>query len=78
MTLAEFRATARVVAALEVDENSSAQCFEGPGRLYGDGLVIEGTAEAGYCLTIGSDSEMGALVDLEAKLYQWAIDQGYL
>ena len=80
--LNEFRATGRDCADLEAAGcETGAPEGEPPraGRIYGpedSGLHIDGEPGA-YCLTIENDSHMGALADLEAELFQWALDSGH-
>jgi hypothetical protein len=77
MTLKEFRASGRDVADLATNEHLAAQELRGPGRIYAEDLVIEGTP-AQWCLTIENDSRCGSLPALEEALYRWAVDCDYL
>lgn len=78
MTLDEFRTTGRDVGDLSEYETLEAQGLSGPGRVYEPELCIEGTAADGYHLTIGNDSRTGPLVELEARLYAYAVSEGYI
>jgi hypothetical protein len=75
MTLEQFRATGRDVedlrAVLELAEQ-----FDGPspGRVYAGGGYIERFGAA-WCCTIANDSRSGGLANMEAFLYEWAVDE---
>ena len=78
MSLEEFRSTRKRV------ENVSEAVEEwpetpGPGWVYLDCLVIEEDPlkkEEGY-LIIGNCEYTGGLLELEQRLYNWAISEGY-
>lgn len=76
MTLTEFRATGHD-CELQSCEHANAQEMTGPGRVYVDGLYIEGT-EGRYTLTIGNQSMAGDLSTLEERLYTFATSEGYI
>ncbi len=82
MNFTEFQATGRDVPDLRAFAHIAAQ-FEdvdspAPGRVYVDGLYIEGTAGT-YCLTIGNHSEASAdLSRMERQLFDFAISEGYI
>ena len=44
-----------------------------PGRIYAEDAFIEGNEAVGYCLTMGNDSHMGPLLQLERELYEWLV-----
>lgn len=82
MTFTEFQASGRDVADLRAFDHIAAQFEDSgkpvPGRVYVDGLYIEGTAGA-YCLTIGNSSEAGAnLAAMERALFDFAVTEGYV
>jgi hypothetical protein len=77
LTFAEFQATGRNV--LELAAIAGAQGFEGPGRVYCAGFVIETGRYAAWCLTIENGSrESNDLASLERDLYDWARGEGYI
>lgn len=78
MTFEQFQATGRDIPDLAMVEHAASQGMSGPGRAYDDDLFIMGDAATGWCLTIENDSRIGALPNLEARLYEWACEEGYL
>jgi len=77
LTLAEFRQSGRDVEDLAAE--LPGDVWEGPGRVYRGGLVIEQGRSAAWCLTIGNSSEESDDLDaLEEELYQYGICEGLI
>jgi hypothetical protein len=81
MELHQWKEGAIVVPKLEEvlahEGVNIADFYEGPGRIYPGGLVIEGVP-GDYILTIGAYQNRGPdLEDMERELHQWATDEGY-
>lgn len=77
MTFEEFAATGRAVESLP-DTACDQGLEEGPGRVYAQGLYIEGDSTTGYHLTIGNSQTSGALTDLERQLYAFGVSEDYI
>lgn len=80
MTLDEFRATGRDVPDLGAIEHIAASGI-GAGRVYLDGLLyIERGPVTGrtWYLTIGNGQYVGNLADMERKLHEFAVSEGYI
>lgn len=81
MTFEEFQATGKDCVDISIYEHLEAQGLSGAGRIYAEELCIEGIAGS-YCLTIGntsiSETTSDSLQMMERKLYDWAVDEGYL
>jgi len=81
MTIDEFRATGRDVADLSTIEHIACSGIEsGAGRTYmDDQLFIEhGEISGAWHLTLGNAQLLGSLADMERKLYDWAVSEGYI
>ena len=75
MNLAEFRKSGRYVPSLLDVVDGSPEC---PGYVYDQNLVIEHASTGLFTLTIANEIvESTRLVELEIKLYTWAVEEGY-
>ncbi len=75
ITLEAFRATGRDTTDLSEATNDSSH-VGAPGRVYVDALVIERKDDA-WWLLLGRDEWTAPLPDLELRLYDWALSEGY-
>lgn len=84
MNFFDFQATGRNVEDATTIEQLELQGVTGPVRVYGDNLYLEAASprfEIWY-LTLGSDASgpyygLTGREQAEAKLYEWAISEGY-
>lgn len=77
MTLSEFRATGVDVVDLASHERTRDQFYGSPltaGRVYSGDCWIEKLGDHWLCV-IANDSREGTLVDCEAYLHEWAVDE---
>lgn len=85
MTLDEFRASRAYHADLRLHPSEwLADCYADNARdcggyVYCNDLVIDGPDDTGdFCCTIGNESRLGTLHELEAWLYEFAVNEGWL